>query len=302
MHRYDAILAAFNNSIWPILPEKMDALVALLEVKAAGLAIDAATVERVAAQNRSASRAQVTRSVAVLPVCGVICQRMDLMSEFSGGCSTERLGKDLDALLKDDEVGCIVLDVDSPGGNYCGTPELAEKIFQARGQKPIVAVANSMAASAAYWIASACDELVVTPSGEVGSIGVLAVHYDRSAANEEEGVKPTYVTYGKYKAEFNPDNPLSDEALKELQSRVDDAGETFIKAVAKQRGCSQTKVREEFGQGRMCLAAEAVRRGMADRVDTLEATVARLSGARKAKTGKAKAAAERQRLALERFR
>ena len=111
-----------------------------------------------------------------------------------------------------------------------------------------------MAASAAYWIASACDELVVTPSGSVGSIGVLAVHTDRSAANEEEGIKPTYVAYGKYKAEFNPDNPLSDEALAELQSQVDEAGETFVKAVAKQRGCSQTKVREEFGQGRMCRA------------------------------------------------
>jgi signal peptide peptidase SppA len=280
----------------------MDALVGLLELKAAGIQIDAATVEKVAAPNRSGSRAKISRSVAVLPVCGVICQRMDLMSEFSGGCSTERLGKDLDALLKDDEVGAICLDVDSPGGNYAGTPELAEKIFQSRGTKPIVAVANSMAASAAYWIASACDELVVTPSGQVGSIGVLAVHTDRSAANEEEGVKPTYVTYGKYKAEFNPDNPLSDEALAELQSQVDEAGETFVKAVAKQRGCSQTKVREEFGQGRMFAAGEAVKRGMADRVDTLEATIARLAGAREGSKGKRKAAAQRQRLELERLR
>ncbi len=302
MPRYNAILAAFNDSIWPILPEKMDALMAFLELKAAGVTIDAATVEKVAAGNRSGSRAQVTRSVAVLPVCGVICQRLDLLSEFSGGCSTERLGKDLDALLKDDEVGAICLDVDSPGGNYCGTPELAEKIFQARGQKPLVAVANSMAASAAYWIASACDELVVTPSGSVGSIGVLAVHTDRSAANEEEGIKPTYVAYGKYKAEFNPDNPLSDEALAELQSQVDEAGETFVKAVAKQRGCSQTKVREEFGQGRMCRGAEAVKRGMADRVDTLDATIARLAGTASGGKGKRRAETARQRLALERYR
>ncbi len=94
----------------------------------------------------------------------------------------------LDARSVDFNIDTIVLDVDSPGGNYYGTPETSSKIRAARDSKPIIAVANSLAASAAYWIASAADEIVVTPSGDVGSIGVLAVHTDFSAANEKIGV------------------------------------------------------------------------------------------------------------------
>ena len=301
MKRYDSILSAFQNSIWLIRPEKMDAMVGFLDAKACGMTLDAATVERVAAANRLERKATISRSVAVLPVVGVVAQRMDMMSEFSGGVSTERLGKEFDALVADADIGAIILEMDSPGGNYAGTPEMANRIMAARGSKPIVAVANSMAASAAYWIASACDELVVTPSGEVGSIGVLAVHWDHSAQNEKLGVKPTYVTYGDHKAEFSSDSPLTEAALSELQARVDEAGETFVKAVATQRGVAQKAVRENFGGGRMFGAKEAVARGMADRIDTLEATISRLAGSRKAAGGR-KTERTRQRLALENYR
>lgn len=301
MKRYDSILSAVQGALWPILPEKMDAMLGFLELKAAGLMVDAATIEKVAAGNRAERKTVISQSVAVLPMVGVIAQRMGLMSEASGGVSTERLGKEFDALVNDPEVGAIVLDVDSPGGNYYGTPEMASKVLAARGSKPIVAVANSMAASAAYWIASAADELVVTPSGDVGSIGILAVHYDYSAMNEELGVKPTYVTYGRHKAELNQDTPLAPESLQELQRRVDQAGETFIRAVAQQRSVSQKAVKENFGEGRMFGAKEAVERGMADRIDTLEATITRLAGAKKANRNGKKVEIERQRLALRSY-
>lgn len=301
MKRYDSILSAVQGALWPILPAKMDAMLGFLEMKAAGLMVDAATIEKVAANNRAERKTVVSQSVGVLPMVGVISQRMDMMSEFSGGVSTERLGKEFDALVNDPEVGAIILNVDSPGGNYYGTPEMASKVLAARGSKPIVAVANSMAASAAYWIASAADELVVTPSGDVGSIGVLAVHYDYSAMNEDLGVKATYVTYGAHKAEFNEDTPLAPESLQELQRRVNEAGETFVKAVAQHRGIAQKAVRENFGDGRMFGAKEAVERGMADRIDTLEATISRLAGSKKAGNNGRKVSVARQRLALGRF-
>lgn len=320
MTRYASIFDTVAGSLWPILPGKMDAILGFLQLKGANLTVDAATINKVAAANRGGREPAMTRSVAVLPIYGVIAQRMDLLSEFSGGCSTERVGRQFDALVNDPECGAIVLDVDSPGGNYYGTPELAEKIFNARGSKPIVAVANSMAASAAYWIASAADELCVTPSGDVGSIGVLAVHYDHSAFNAQLGVKPTYVTYGQHKAEFNQDSPLSGKATAELQARVNEAGETFVKAVAKQRGVAPQVVREKFGQGRMVAGKEAVDRGMADRVETLAAAIARLAGSKNAAiarlagsnnavssgrngvTSRQRMTIARYRLALEKFR
>jgi signal peptide peptidase SppA len=301
MKNYDALLRAFNGSIWAIIPEKMDAIIGLLHARASGILMDAATVEKVAAANKSGSEPTVRRSVAVLPIYGTIAQRVGLLESASGGVSTERIGRQFDALVADDNVGAIVLDVDSPGGNYAGTPELAAKIMAARGSKPIVAVANSMAASAAYWIASAADEIVVTPSGEVGSIGVLSVHYDGSEANAKEGIKPTYVTYGKYKAEANPDGPLSDDARDYLQSRVDEVGREFEGTVAKHRGVGVGVVRETFGQGRMFAANEAVKRGMADRTATLESTIDRLAKAKRVSTGR-RAVAEREKLALEKYR
>jgi signal peptide peptidase SppA len=301
MKRYDSILTAVRGSLWLILPEKMDSILGFLDAKASGITLDAATVERIAATNRTEKRSVISNSVAVVPVFGVVAQRLDMMSEFSGGVSTERLGQDIAALVADPEVGAIVLNIDSPGGNYYGTPEVASKIMAARGTKPIVAVANSMAASAAYWIASAADEIVVTPSGDVGSVGVLAVHYDNSAMNEKIGSKPTYITYGTHKAEFSSNAPLSSDAAEELQRRVDQAGETFVKAVAKQRGVAPQVVRDKFGQGRMFGAQEAVERGMADRIGTLEATIARLAGTRKASSSGRRTEIERQRLALKSF-
>jgi len=282
MKTYSAIYTAFNGSIWAIAPEKLQAIAEFLDAKFAGLSIDGKLVEKVAGENRNRTAA-IKSSVAVIPVVGTITQRADLMSDFSGGVSTERLGRDIEAMVKDSEVGSIVLDIDSPGGNYTGTPELAEKIYNLRGSKPIVAVANGMAASAAYWIGTAADELVVTPSGEVGSVGVLAVHYDQSQLNADMGIKVSYVTSVPYKAEFNQDEPLTDMARGELQKQVDEAYGVFVNALAKQRKTSAKNVRENYGLGRMFSAAGAVERGMADRVGTLEAEISRLASGIKPK-------------------
>jgi signal peptide peptidase SppA len=295
--KYQSIFSAIENTVWPIVPEKMQAICGFLEARAAGMSIDAASIEKIAAANRSKQSGRVTKSVGVLPVVGVISQRMDLLSEFSGGVSTERLGQEFDAMMADNSVDSIVLDIDSPGGNYYGTPELAEKIYAARGTKPIIAQVNSMAGSAAFWLAAACDEIAVTPSGDLGSHGVMAVHYDASAANEAEGIKPTYIYSGKYKVEGNSDEPLSDEARDEIQRRVNEAGEVFTKALGKYRAVAPSVVREQFGQGRMFGAKEAIDRGMADRIGTIEETIARRAENRRVRSRR-RAEADRQRLAL----
>jgi signal peptide peptidase SppA len=186
------------------------------------------------------------------------------------------IGRQFDALLENEAVGTIVLDVDSPGGTVYGVPELAHKIQAGRDRKPIVAVANAEAASAAYWLASAASEIVVTPSGNVGSIGAYAMHVDQTALNESLGVKPKYIAYGKYKTEGNPDEPLSDEAEEEIRKRVNRYGVMFEEAIAANRGVPLATVRADYGQGRMLDADSAKRAGMVDRVESFEATIARL--------------------------
>lgn len=218
----------------------------------------------------------INASIAVLPLFGTIFPRANLMTDVSGATSAERFGAQFSELVQDAEIDAIVLDVDSPGGQVNGVDELSTRIFEARGRKPVIAVANHLMASAAYWIGTAADEIVVTPSGEVGSIGVFAVHKDFSAALEKDGIKVSLISEGKYKVEGNPYEPLAEEARGAIQLRVGDYYDAFIQAVARNRGVKPAIVRNGFGEGRVVGAHQAVELGMADRVGTLEETIDRL--------------------------
>ena len=207
----------------------------------------------------------VAGNVAVLPLEGVLTPKGGW---FNPG--TEAIGRAFDAAMANPQIGGVVFDVNSPGGVSYGTPELGDRIYAARGSKPVVAVANPMAASAAYWVATAADRFVVTPSGDVGSVGVWQGHVDYSAAMEKEGVKVTFVYAGRYKVEGHPYEPLSDEARAEMQRGVDETYAQFIDAVARNRKTTLKDVRENYGEGRMLEASRAVAAGMADRVATLD--------------------------------
>lgn len=231
-------------------------------------------------EGRQARRAtagkSLGRGIAVLPMYGVISQRMSLADDLSGpgSMSTQRFSTALREALEDKEVGSIIIDIDSPGGAVYGVAELADEIYSARSQKPITAIANSLCASAAYWLGSQCDELYCTPGGEVGSIGVICAHADFSEQNKMLGVNVTYVFAGKHKAEMNPDQPLSDDAKAYEQGRVDDYYAMFTKAVARGRGVSVADVRGKMGEGRVLGARDALAAKMIDGIATFDDVVA----------------------------
>lgn len=247
-----------------------------------GQRFSAEAAEQIGAAFEAASAAPaVTGGVAVLPIRGMITPGVSLMSLLFGGTPLRLFRQALRNAVASDEVGAIVLDVDSPGGLVDLVPETAAEIRAAGQQKKVVAVANTMAASAAYYLASQASELVVTPSGEVGSVGVYCLHDDYSGMWEQVGIKPTYVYAGAYKVELNPDEPLSEDARAYLQAGVDEVYADFVSSVAKGRGVTPAKVRSDFGEGRMLSAKNAVSAGMADRVETFEDAVSRLVGTRK---------------------
>ncbi|EXI92144.1 MAG: putative signal peptide peptidase SppA [Candidatus Accumulibacter sp. BA-94] len=201
-----------------------------------------------------------------------------MVDDVSGpGCvSTQQFASALRQALADDSVSQILIDIDSPGGSVYGVSELADEIASARGQKPVVAIANSLAASAAYWIGCSASEFYVTPGGEVGSIGVWQAHFDYSQAFAAEGIQPTLISAGKYKVEGNPYAPLDDEAQGFMQSRVDDYYASFTKAVARGRGMPIVQVREGMGQGRVLGADAAQAQGMVDGVATFDDVVRKM--------------------------
>jgi capsid assembly protease len=243
---------------------------------------------QVAATSRSGSGYSMLGSVAILPVFGTISQRMNMLSSFSGGTSTELLARDLRNALADPQVSTILLRIDSPGGSVYGVQEIADEIFKARSKKRIVAHADSLAASAAYWIGSQADEFYVTPSGEVGSIGVVAMHVDYSKMLGDAGVNVTYIHAGAYKVEGNPYEPLGDEARDFQQSRVNDYHRQFVSAVARGRGVTISTVAKTFGQGRTYGADQALAARMVDGIKPFDTTIAALAkdpGARSVRAG-----------------
>ncbi|RFB73829.1 MULTISPECIES: S49 family peptidase [unclassified Herbaspirillum] len=181
--------------------------------------------------------------VSILSVAGTLVHRASGLDAMSGLTSYASLSAQFDAMLNSSQVSHIVLDLNSPGGSVNGAFDFADEIYNARGTKPITAIVDESAYSAAYVIASAADEIVLPRTGGVGSIGVVAAHMDRSAANERDGIKVTYVYAGARKADGNPHEPLSAEAQSGLQAEVDRVYELFVETVARNRGLSVDAVR-----------------------------------------------------------
>lgn len=243
-----------------------------------GVGEDAARVAMF--QRRSAGTRAATQAggeIAILPLRGTIRPRGSFLSMlFGGGGGLQSFREAFREAVADTNVEAIVIDIDSPGGLIDLVPEASAEIRAARGTKKIVAVANTLAASAAYWIAAQADELVVTPSGMVGSIGVFTIHEDFSKMEQMMGISTTLISAGEYKTEGSPYGPLSKGAQAALQDQVDQLYAMFTGAVAEGRGVKQEAVAAGYGSGRIVLAGDALQIGMVDRVETLEDTLARL--------------------------
>jgi len=272
----DKLLAAFAGTVWLIRPEKGRQILEFLQIRNSGVVFSA---EAVAARTEERTKRdifyQVVGSTAVIPVHGIISQRVDMFTHVSAdGSSTQRISQDFDAAMADKDVKAIVLDIDSPGGSSFGVQELSDKIYNARGKKPIISVVNSEMASAAYWIGSAADKIVATPSSWAGSVGVYMLHSDYSRSEANDGVVNTFIKAGKYKTEGNPLEPLSSDARDDLQQKVNLIYADFLASLTRNRG--KIAARNNFGDGRMFLAKEALEARLIDEIGTLEGVVSQM--------------------------
>jgi signal peptide peptidase SppA len=278
------LIAEFLATPWALMPERLNAVAAVLARWSSNTPANDEVMQRIAA-DRSAREARRQSNqgnggggIAVLPLYGVVTQRGNMVDDVSGpgSVSTQQFAASLRQALTDESVSQILIDIDSPGGSVYGVAELADEIISARAQKPVIAIANSLAASAAYWIGACASEFYVTPGGEVGSIGVWQAHQDYSKAMVEAGVKTTLISAGKFKVEGNPYTPLDEDAQAFMQSRVDDYYAAFTKAVAKGRGVAIAQVRDGMGQGRVLGAEAALASNMVDGIASLDDVVRKM--------------------------
>ena len=268
--RHERFAAWALATPWALMPETMTAFARMFAVKFA----DTGASDEVHAGPAPRKTGQRAGAIAVIPVQGAIVQRASQLDLCAQGTSTQMVSNMLADANADDSVSQILLDIDSPGGSVYGVQELADEIRASA--KPVIAIANSLAASAAYWLGSAASEFHITPGGEVGSIGVWSAHEDWSKALEDSGVKVTLISAGEFKTEGNPYQPLAADAQTFMQSRVDDYYKAFTSAVAKGRKVGIDQVRSDMGKGRVFGAQQALSANMVDSVSTFDQVIARM--------------------------
>jgi len=272
-------------------PQKLDAIIAGLGQRllgTEGLQIDAAAISPRAAlpaemfTTRKGERTErgyrVNEGVAVISAMGALVHRTRLEADSSLLIGYNDLAADMEDALAQPEVHAIALVLDSPGGEVSGAFELADRIYAARGRKPIVAVADGMAASAAYLAASAADEVVLTTTSYVGSIGVVMRHVDYSRALANEGINVSHIFAGEHKVDGNPYQPLPASVREHLQADIEGLYQMFVQAVARHRGMEEQAVRDTRAAVYRGVAGVAAR--LADRIGTADAVIADLSARR----------------------
>ena len=252
---------------------KLDVILAVLGPRV-GLSDLAAAPGYTPPQRDSSATSGSPPGVAVIPIHGTLVRRTVGLEAESGLTSYTGLAAQLDAAIGNPAVSAILLDIDSPGGESGGVFDLADRIRAASQIKPVWAVANDMAFSAAYALASAASRVFVSRTGGVGSIGVIAMHVDQSEKDAQDGVHYTAVFAGDRKNDLNPHEPISSEAHAFLKAEVNRIYGLFVETVARHRRIEASAVRDTeaglfFGQA-------AVAMGLADAIGTFDEALAQL--------------------------
>lgn len=243
---------------------KLDVILSVLGPRFASRDIDLTpTPEAAAASQRKASKAgKPTDNIRTISIHGTLVNRTLGMDALSGLTSYASIADQMQAALDDPTVDGILLDIDSPGGEVSGCFDLARQIRAASAIKPVWAIAGDGAFSAAYAIASAANRIIITETGGVGSIGVIAMHVDQSAKDEQDGYRYTAITAGAHKADGNPHAPLTDSALATIQAEVDRIYGIFTSLVASHRNMDAKAITDT--EAGLYFGQSAVDKGLAD--------------------------------------
>lgn len=215
----------------------------------------------------------IRESVAVIPITGPLFRHANLMTSICGATSYELLAQDFHKALADPNIRAILFDIDSPGGEVNGCSELADIIYKARGEKPVIAYASGSCCSGAYWIASACNKIYAADTAILGSIGVVSVF-------EKDNDEKIIEIVSSQSPNKRP-NVETEEGKAKIQEHVDALADVFINKIALNRDISPKDVIQNFGSGDVFIGQKAVRIGLADGLSSFEELVSDLNSMEK---------------------
>lgn len=273
--RLNFLAKALQHQAWAITDEGLASIEATLQH---GLNAEEAAPLDVAETRPQMQPTTSGRQVAIVTLHGVIVDRAPSWAASWGYINPRDFANTIRQLADNPQIASICIWADSPGGTVSGTVEAGEAVAYARSKKPIVLVASDMACSGAYWLASQCSQVVVSPTALVGSIGVITSHTDFSGYYQQLGVVVTFIRSATKKALGQATEPLTEEARAERQGMVDKIHAQFVQAVAKGRRTARDKVASNWATGQLWVGQEAVTAGVADRVASLGTILNELTG------------------------
>ena len=211
---------------------------------------------------------QIVEGIAILPVLGTLVRRSSYIGAASGLTSYHDIEAMAEAAFADPTVKAVLLEVDSSGGEAGGVFDLAQRLRQLAqaSAKPLWAMADEAALSAAYAIACAADRLWLTRTAEVGSIGVVAVHVDESVADAKAGMTYTFLHAGAHTVDGHPPAPLPAPVAADIQADIEQLHTQFISLVAGFRRLTPEAIRDT--EARVYRGEAALQAGLADQIGT----------------------------------
>lgn len=254
------VISAVLNEPWAATSEEIEKVWTVVNRLGDSEALRAKADKRMAQTRHT----DVRGGVAIISMNGPLVRYAGLMTEISGATSYADIAKDLSNAAEDPSISTIILEINSGGGTVTGCAELASQLQLLRVNfdvTDIVAYVDGQCCSAAYWLASACSKIYASETALVGSIGVQMISPD----DDEGGIK--------FLSSQSPNKnaPATSKAGKEERQRiVDDLGEVFVNAVAEYRGVTREHVLENYGQGSVFVAKDALNRGLIDEITTME--------------------------------
>lgn len=274
------VFSRLKSEPWAITREAMDSI---LDIAARENESPQAVAAKLGRPLENTYDVEYRDGVAILSITGPLFRYANLFTAISGATSYDLLARDFTKALNDPAVESILLNIDSPGGEASGVSEFADMIYAARGKKPVVAYVGGFGASAAYWIASAADRVVVDDTAMLGSIGVVLGIEDSRERDTKNGIRRMEIVSAQ--SPFKRVDPATEEGQSRLQARVDALAEVFVAKVARNRGKDVETVLKEFGQGDVFVGQAAVNAGLADRVGSYEGVISELRSTTNGRAG-----------------
>lgn len=259
--KYAHILARATGSPWLITEAGSAAVMSLINSRLAGEMPGMPEHDDDSHKDEQPMRHAGT---AIINIHGILGKNLGMMEALCGGCDINSVLGALTESLAAPDVARVVLCIDSPGGSATGIPEAHAAIGRLRAQsgKAVYAFTDGYCASAAYYLAAACDGIFCTPTANLGSIGVITQLAFKGDKLKQEGVEVRTYKYGKFKDLGNPARTPTPEEEEMIQARVDTLGKMFESDMR----AARPQAKDEVFEARVYFGADAVAAGLADEV------------------------------------